>query len=89
MLTQYQELFFPKSEKFVDKELKPWLYEDKDAIVIGERNCKNPFVLKIPIGMSGMSYGALGENAIEALGLGLKDAKSFMNTGEGGMSPFI
>lgn len=88
MLTQYQELFFPKSEKFIDKELKPWLYEDNDAIVIGGETCKHPFVLKSPIGMSGMSYGALGENAIGALGLGLKDAKSFMNTGEGGLSPY-
>lgn len=87
-LTKYQELFFPKNEKFVDKELKPWLYTDKDAIVIGEKTCKYPFVLKSPVGMSGMSYGALGENAIEALGLGLKDAFSFMNTGEGGLSPY-
>ncbi len=88
VLTQYQELFFPKNEKFVDKELPPWLYNDEDAVVIGDKTCKYPFVLKSPIGMSGMSYGALGENAIEALGLGLRDAKSFMNTGEGGLSPF-
>ncbi|WP_147533492.1 FMN-binding glutamate synthase family protein [Bacillus marasmi] len=87
-LTQYQELFFPKNEKFIEKEIKPWLYNDNEAVVIGEQTCQHPFVLKSPLGMSGMSYGALGENAIEALGLGLKDAKSFMNTGEGGISPY-
>ena len=87
-LTIYQELFFPKNEKFIETEMKPWLYKDKDAIVIGEQTCKNPFVLRSPIGMSGMSFGALGENAIEALSLGLKDAKSFMNTGEGGISSY-
>lgn len=38
--------------------------------------------------MSGMSYGALGENAIEALSLGIHTAGAFMNTGEGGVSPY-
>lgn len=85
---KYQELFFPKKEEFVDAKVKPWLYTDKDAVVIGGDTCKYPMVLKSPIGMSGMSYGGLGENAIEALGFGLKDAGSFMNTGEGGVSPY-
>lgn len=84
----YRELFFPKREQLVEKDVKPWLYNERDAIVIGALTCRYPFVLKSPIGMSGMSYGALGENAIEALGIGLKDARSFMNTGEGGISPF-
>ncbi len=87
-LTKYLELFFPRSEKFVEKEVKPWLYNDRDAIILGKDTCRHPFVIKSPVGMSGMSYGALGENAIEALGYGLKDAGSFMNTGEGGISPF-
>ncbi|AGK54047.1 FMN-binding glutamate synthase family protein [Bacillus sp. 1NLA3E] len=87
-LMEYQELFFPKNEKLIETEMNPWLYKDDDTIVIGEQTCRFPFVLKSPIGMSGMSYGALGENAIEALGLGLKDAKAFMNTGEGGISPY-
>jgi len=83
---RYKELIFPKREQFVPTKLKPWLYLDRDAVVIGE-NCKYPMVLKSPIGMSGMSYGALGSHAIQALGYGLKDANSFMNTGEGGISP--
>ncbi|WP_062353048.1 FMN-binding glutamate synthase family protein [Bacillus kwashiorkori] len=86
--SQYRELFFPKKEQLVDTEVKPWLYNEKDAIVIGDKTCRYPFHLKSPIGMSGMSYGALGEHAIEALGIGLKEAKAFMNTGEGGVSPF-
>lgn len=66
----------------------PWLLDDKDAIVIGPK-CKYPFILKGQIGMSGMSYGALGENAISALSIGLGNATgSFMNTGEGGLSDY-
>lgn len=67
---------------------KPWLLNDKDAIVIGENSCQNPFVVKSLIGMSGMSYGALGDHAITALSKGIGMTNSFMNTGEGGLSPY-
>jgi glutamate synthase domain-containing protein 2 len=83
-----KETLFSRHEHMEDVLLKPWKYTDKDAIVIGKHTCRHPFVLKSPIGMSGMSYGALGENAITALSLGLKDAGAFMNTGEGGISPY-
>lgn len=87
-IDKYKELIFPKEEQLIDAEMKPWLLSDKDAIVVGKDTCTYPMVLKSPIGMSGMSYGALGDHAIEALGIGLKDAMSFMNTGEGGISPY-
>ena len=87
-LDKYKELICPKKEKMVEAEVKPWLYDDRDAIVVGEHRCRQPMVLKSPIGMSGMSYGALGDHAITSLSLGLKDAFSFMNTGEGGVSPY-
>ncbi|MFF2532498.1 FMN-binding glutamate synthase family protein [Brevibacillus sp. NPDC058079] len=81
------ESLFSRQEHIVDTEVKPWKYADKDAIIIGEHTCVHPFVLKSPIGMSAMSYGALGENAITALSKGLKNAGAYMNTGEGGVSP--
>lgn len=87
-LDKYKELVFPNRETFTDAKIKPWLYKEEDAIIVGERTCKYPMMLKSPIGMSGMSYGALGDHAITSLGLGLKDAYSFMNTGEGGVSPY-
>src|SRR5699024_4888709 len=41
------------------------------------------------VGMSGMSYGSLGKNAVKALSLGLDMAQgTWMNTGEGGLSPY-
>lgn len=82
-----EDTFFGRKEHNEPAELKPWLYKDADAVILGEHTCRTPFVMKSPIGMSGMSYGALGENAIRALSYGLKDAHSFMNTGEGGLSP--
>jgi glutamate synthase (ferredoxin) len=80
------DTLFARQEHIVDVEVKPWKYSDRDAIIIGEKTCVHPFVLKSPVGMSAMSYGGLGENAITALSTGLKDAGSFMNTGEGGVS---
>jgi glutamate synthase domain-containing protein 2 len=38
------------------------------------------------IGVSGMSYGALGANAVEALNRGAAEAGCWQNTGEGGVS---
>ncbi|WCF11543.1 FMN-binding glutamate synthase family protein (plasmid) [Paenibacillus thiaminolyticus] len=81
-----KETLIARKEHFVEAEIKPWLYTDRDAIVIGGETSMYPFVLKSPIGMSAMSYGGLGKNAITALSLGLKDAGAFMNTGEGGIS---
>ncbi|WP_241009165.1 glutamate synthase-related protein, partial [Staphylococcus sp. EG-SA-26] len=40
------------------------------------------------VGQSGMSYGALGKNAITALSKGLAKAGTWMNTGEGGLSEY-
>jgi len=79
---------FKRKEQFIDAKAKPWLLTEEDAIVIGP-NCRNPFVVRGQIGMSGMSYGALGNRAITALSNGLGMAQgTWMNTGEGGLSPY-
>ncbi|QBK25282.1 FMN-binding glutamate synthase family protein [Ureibacillus thermophilus] len=83
-----EPLFGQRKEKFEDHESKAFLLQDEDAIVIGE-NTRHPFIVKGQIGMSGMSYGALGKNAITALSEGLGIAKgTWMNTGEGGLSEY-
>lgn len=66
----------------------PWLLKEEDTIIVGPKR-RQPFFVRGQIGMSGMSYGALGENAITALseGLGLAQG-TWMNTGEGGVSPY-
>lgn len=83
-----EPLLTQREEKLVEDESLAYLLADQDAIVIGPKT-KHPFVLKGQIGMGGMSYGALGKNAITALSKGLAIAKgSWMNTGEGGLSPY-
>ena len=68
--------------------LKPWYLTDENQIVIGAEREK-PFYLKGLIGVSAMSYGALSKSAVKALAQGVAiSGGSFMNTGEGGISPY-
>jgi len=47
-----------------------------------------PYVAKSIFNISGMSFGALGRPAVRALSRGAARAGIWMNTGEGGLSPF-
>lgn len=77
-----------RKENRQDAAIDPHLLADEDAVVIGADTCEQPFVAKGLVGQSGMSYGSLGKNAITALSKGLALAGgSWMNTGEGGISP--
>ena len=49
-----------------------------------ERGVGEPYTLRRPILISGMSYGALGDRAVRALARGAHAAGIPMNTGEGG-----
>ncbi|MGV3487728.1 MAG: FMN-binding glutamate synthase family protein [Tuberibacillus sp.] len=81
-------LFGMRKENRVEDEGPAYLLHDDDAVVIGP-NTPHPFAVKSLVGMSAMSYGALGKNAVTALSLGLGMAKgTWMNTGEGGLSPY-
>ncbi len=65
---------------------------DQDAapakpVVIGPY-CKKPFEAKSFFNVSGMSYGAISRPAVLALSKGAKMAGCWMNTGEGGLSPY-
>jgi len=64
----------------------------KDAVVpkpltIGE-GCKYPFTTASIFNISGMSYGALSEPAVVSLSHGARKADAWINTGEGGLSPY-
>ena len=48
----------------------------------------NPYSAESIINISAMSYGALSKPAVQALSMGAKQAGCWMNTGEGGLSPF-
>ncbi len=57
------------------------------TITIGA-DCKQPYTTASLFNISGMSYGAISRSAVRALSLGAKKAGCWMNTGEGGLSPY-
>ena len=56
------------------------------SVILGDRFAKNPIKLDIPITIAGMSFGALGANAKEALGRGASAMGTSTTTGDGGMT---
>lgn len=56
------------------------------GVVIGNRFAKRPLELKIPITIAGMSFGALGANAKESIGLAATEMGTSTTTGDGGMT---
>ena len=56
------------------------------SVVIGDRYAKKPITLDIPITIAGMSFGALGANAKDALGRGASAMGTSTTTGDGGMT---
>ena len=63
-------------------------YREKCAtdVVLGTRFAKKPIHLRIPITIAGMSFGALGANAKEALGQAATAMGTSTTTGDGGMT---
>ena len=55
-------------------------------VVLGDRLAAKPIELKIPITVAGMSFGALGANAKEAIGLACTAMGTSSTTGDGGMT---
>src|SRR5579885_1715881 len=56
-------------------------------VVLGTRHAKKPIELKIPITITGMSFGSLSAQAKEALGRGASIVGTSTTTGDGGMTP--
>jgi glutamate synthase domain-containing protein 2 len=50
--------------------------------------CKHPYTSNHIFNISAMSYGSISKAAILALGRGAKKAGCWLNTGEGGVSPY-
>lgn len=68
----------------------PTLDEDASEtppLLIGPYS-RMPYVASSIINISGMSYGALSRPAVRALSLGAKLSGCWLNTGEGGLSPY-
>lgn len=65
---------------------------DEDAVstpplVIGPY-CSKPYEAQSIFNISGMSFGAISQPAVKALSRGAKLANCWLNTGEGGLSPY-
>jgi len=82
------EGLFTRKEYLTEVETSPCLLAASEAVVVGP-GCREPFVARGLVGMSAMSYGALGDRAVTAISEGLGIASgSWMNTGEGGLAPY-
>lgn len=84
-----RQLTIPGTPIFVNC---PFPTLDTDAaetqpLIIGP-HCEKPFIAKSIFNISGMSYGAISKPAVRALSNGARMAGCWMNTGEGGLSPY-
>ena len=69
----------------------PTLSEDAvpaSAVTIGEGVARVPYTTSSIFNISGMSFGALSVPAVLSLSKGAKKAGVWVNTGEGGLSPY-
>jgi glutamate synthase domain-containing protein 2 len=69
----------------------PVLEEDRlqtPSLMIGEGFCEHPLEAKSIVNISGMSYGAISMPAVRSLSRGAAVAGCWMDTGEGGLSPY-
>jgi len=57
-------------------------------VLVGEGYCDTPFETSAIVNISGMSFGAISTPAVRALSHGAKKAGCWLNTGEGGLSPY-
>ena len=62
-------------------------FASSEPLVIGA-GARIPYSAKSFFNISGMSYGAISKPAVQALSRGAKEAGVWLNTGEGGLSPF-
>ena len=62
-------------------------FASSEPMMIGP-GTRHPFEATSFFNLSGMSYGAISKPAVLALSRGAKEAGIWMNTGEGGLSPY-
>ncbi|MGH8766047.1 MAG: FMN-binding glutamate synthase family protein, partial [Burkholderiales bacterium] len=58
------------------------------SLLLGEGYAKTPFEARSIVNISGMSFGAISAPAVRSLSRGAAVAGCWMDTGEGGLSPF-
>jgi glutamate synthase domain-containing protein 2 len=58
------------------------------SLMLGEGYAKQPFEARSVVNISGMSFGAISAPAVRALSRGAAVAGCWLDTGEGGLSPY-
>jgi glutamate synthase domain-containing protein 2 len=58
------------------------------SLILGEGYCKQPFEARSIVNVSGMSFGAISAPAVRSLSRGAQVAGCWLDTGEGGLSPY-
>ena len=58
------------------------------SLALGEGYCRQPFEARSIVNVSGMSFGAISAPAVRSLSRGAAVAGCWMDTGEGGLSPY-
>ena len=84
-----RNLMVPNTPIFVNAAFPP-LDEQAaktEPMLIGP-HAREPYMAPSLFNISGMSYGALSSPAVQALSKGAAKAGIWLNTGEGGLSPF-
>ncbi len=69
----------------------PVLEEDRlptPPLIIGEGFCRSPFTARSIVNISGMSFGAISQPAVQALSRGAQMSGCWLDTGEGGLAPY-
>ena len=61
--------------------------KEEGRVMFGGEACTQPYSAS-RLNVSGMSFGSLSKNAILALSQGAKQDNFYLNTGEGGLSPY-
>ncbi len=84
-----RSLTVPGTPIFVNAAFPPLddHYASSEPRIIGP-GARTPYSAPSFFNISGMSFGAISKPAVEALSRGAKLAGIWMNTGEGGLSPF-
>jgi len=84
------DLHLPGALIFVNHPF-PVLEEERlptPSLVLGEGHCREPFEARSIVNVSGMSFGAISAPAVRSLSRGANVAGCWMDTGEGGLSPY-
>lgn len=80
-----QDVYEPGHE-FLAHSMQPAAKSDISRVMVGGPECTQPYEASF-LNVSGMSFGALSRQAVQALGLGAARSGFAVNTGEGGITP--